>query len=95
MTSGNGKGRMSGAPLELDEIVTIETNDGLRLTFEVVGILEDAEAGTSYAVLVNENDDDASDGTFIVTDLQGNLLEDVSLAQEIIDEFLGHAEDAE
>ena len=94
MTSGNGKGRVSGTPLELDDVVTIETNDGLRLTFEVVGILEDADDATSYAVLVNESEDE-SDGSFIVTDLQGNLLEDPRLAQEIIDEFLGYAEDAE
>jgi len=94
VNSGNGKGRMEGAPLELDDVVTIETNDGKRLTFEVVGILEDADEGKSYAVLVNESEDQ-SDGSFIVTDLQGNLVEDGNLAQEIIDEFLGYAEDGE
>lgn len=80
-------------PLELSEILYIETKDGSELPFEVVGILEDPEDKTSYAVLMHEPAGEG-EGEFIVTDLEGNLLEDEELAQEILDEFLVFAEEA-
>ena len=83
----------TNGPLELSEILYIETKDGAELPFEVVGILEDPEEDTSYAVLMHEPHGDG-EGEFIVTDLDGNLVEDEDLAQEILDEFLVFAEEA-
>ena len=92
MSSNNGETR--GEPLELSEVLYIETKDGGELPFEVVGILEDPDDGTSYAVLMHEPQETDAESEFIVTDLQGNLLEDETLAQEILDEFLVFAEEA-
>lgn len=92
MPSTNGED--PSAPLELSEILQIETKDGVRLPFKVVGILEDEEDGTSYAVLVHEPDADG-EGEFIVTDMEGNLLQDDPLAQEILDDFLALAQDGQ
>jgi len=89
--SSNGE-RPSG-PLELSEVLSIHTKDGEDLPFEVVGILEDPEEKTSYAVLMHEPREEG-EGEFIVTDLDGNLVEDEALAQEILDEFLVFAEEA-
>jgi hypothetical protein len=80
-------------PLELREVLYIRTKEGNDLPFEVVGILSDSEDGASYAVLMHEPQDEA-EREFIVTDLNGELLEDASLAQEILDEFLVFAEEA-
>lgn len=91
MSSNNGEAK--SGPLELSEVLYIETKDGAELPFEVVGILEDPEDGSSYAVLMHEPKD-GSESEFIVTDLEGNLLEDEDLAQEILDEFLVFAEEA-
>lgn len=92
MASNNGEA--TSGPLELSEILMIETKDGAELPFEVVGILEDPDDGTSYAVLMHEPKDEEAESEFIVTDLEGNLLEDDTLAQEILDEFLVFAEEA-
>jgi hypothetical protein len=75
-------------------VLYIETKDGGELPCEVVGILEDPDDGASYAVLMHEPQDDEAESEFIVTDLEGNLLEDDTLAQEILDEFLVFAEEA-
>jgi len=91
MPSDNGEN--SSGPLELSEVLYIQTKDGAEMPFEVVGILEDPEDGTSYAVLMHEAHDEG-EGEFIVTDLQGNLVDDEELAQEILDEFLVFAEEA-
>ena len=91
MPSSNGE--TPAGPLELSEILYIETKDGAELPFEVVGILEDPEDGNSYAVLMHEAHDEA-EGEFIVTDMEGNLIQDEELAQEILDEFLVFAEEA-
>lgn len=93
MPSSNGKDAMSSAPLELHEVVHIETTEGSTLTFTVVGILEDPQANVSYAVLMSDGSDDDEDSQFIVTDLEGTLLEDDAVAQEILDEFLAEADD--
>ena len=92
MSSNNGESK--SGPLELSEVLYIETKDGGELPFEVVGILEDPDDGTSYAVLMHEPQDGDAESEFIVTDLEGNLLEDETLAQEILDEFLVFAEEA-
>jgi uncharacterized protein YrzB (UPF0473 family) len=91
MATENGE---KSGPLELSEILHIATNDGAELPFEVVGILEDPESGTSYAVLMHEPHEEGEEGEFIVTDLAGNLIEDEELAQEILDEFLVFAEES-
>jgi uncharacterized protein YrzB (UPF0473 family) len=89
--------RMTGegpnGPLELREILHIRTKEGTELPFEVVGILDDSEDGASYAVLMHEPEE-PQEREFIVTDLQGQLVEDEVLAQEILDEFLVFAEEA-
>ena len=90
--SDNGDAKTG--PLELSEVLYIQTKDGDELPFEVVGILEDPDEGTSYAVLMHEPKDEESESEFIVTDLEGNLLGDEDLAQEILDEFLVFAEEA-
>ncbi len=82
-------------PLELKEFLTIETDDGRSLEFEVVGTLADEESGETYAVLVHGGDEGEDEAEFIVTDSVGNLLEDDELAQEILDEFLLFAEESD
>jgi hypothetical protein len=91
MPSTNGE--TPSGPLELSEVLYIQTKDGAELPFEVVGILEDPEDKTSYAVLMHEQHAEG-EGEFIVTDMNGNLVEDEQLAQEILDEFLVFAEEA-
>ncbi len=87
MSSPNGESAMPHTPLELKEVLYIETNEGASLPFEVVGILEDPQESISYAVLVHEPETEGEE-QFIVTDLAGNLLENDVLAQEILDDFL-------
>jgi uncharacterized protein YrzB (UPF0473 family) len=95
MSTENGESDQPQSPLELSDILNIETQDGHSRAFEVVGILEDPEDGSSYAVLRHESPDEGED-EFIVTDLDGNLLQDDELAQEILDDFLAFAhEDVE
>ena len=86
-------GENTSGPLELSEVLYIQTKDGEEMPFEVVGILEDPDDGTSYAVLMHEPKEEG-EGEFIVTDLQGNLVDEEALAQEILDEFLVFAEEA-
>ncbi len=57
--------------------------------FEVVGIIEDSDSGTRYAVCYCEPADE-----FIVTSKTGALIEDETLAQEILNDFLDQAADA-
>lgn len=90
MATTNGESDTPRGPLELSETLTIETNEGTMLAFEVVGILQDAQEGASYAVLHHE---DEGQDEFIVTDLDGNLLEDDALAQQILDDFLAFTDD--
>ena len=54
MTTSNGESEEPNGPLELNETLTIETNDGTWLPFEVVGILEESGDAVSYAVLRRE-----------------------------------------
>lgn len=89
-------GETNAGPLELSETLRIATSDGKELPFEVVGILEDPDDGTSYAVLMHEPpNEEEGESEFIVTDLDGKLLDDDELAQEILDEFLVFAEESD
>lgn len=94
MPSSNGESAMPQAPLELKEVIHIETNEGEELAFEVVGIMEDPQESTSYAVLLHEPEGDGEE-QFIVTDLAGNLLENDGLAQEILDDFLTYVHEGD
>jgi len=76
------------APLELRDVLVIETNDGQSLEFEVVGLVEDDE-NNAYAVCYSEKADE-----FVVTDDTGNLLSNDELAQEILDDFFVLAEES-
>ncbi len=67
-----------------------ETQTGERFEFEVVGIVEDSETRTRYAVCYSERADE-----FIVTDDVGQLLEDDALAQSLLNDFLEQAEGPE
>jgi len=69
--------------------LVIETSEGKRLEFEVVGIVEDEEHH-AFAVCYSESADD-----FVVTDEAGKLLADETLAQEILDDFFVFAEESE
>ncbi len=89
MSTPNGESAHPHGPLELSDVLNVETNDGTSRAFEVVGILEDPQAGTSYAVLRHEAEDDEE---YIVTDLEGRLAQQ-ELAEEIIDDFLAFAEE--
>jgi len=92
MATSNGDGEERKDPLELNETLTIETNDGSSVRFEVVGILEDSENAASYAVLRHEGAREEED-EFIVTDVDGNLIDNEVLAQAILDDFLAFAEE--
>lgn len=78
--------------LELKDALFLKTDEGAELEFEVVGIMEDAESAESYAVLLHEANE--SEQTFIVADLHGNLLEDETLAQQVLDDYLIFSEEA-
>lgn len=63
-----------------------EASAGNEQEFEVVGIVEDSDSLTRYAVCYCESEDE-----FIVTDDAGVLLRDETLAQEILEDFLEQA----
>ncbi|HEY1428708.1 MAG TPA: hypothetical protein VGF18_03985 [Candidatus Tumulicola sp.] len=89
MTTDNGE--TAKELLDLSDVLCIQTKDGQELQFTVVGILQDADDGTSYAVLTPQTGDDGEsddDLEAIVTDLHGNLIEDDELAQEILEDFI-------
>lgn len=75
--------------VDLRDILVIETSEGKRLEFEVVGIVEDEEQH-AFAVCYSESADD-----FVVTDDSGKLLTDEDLAQEILDDFFVFAEESD
>lgn len=84
----NGESHREGT-VELRDTVVIETTDGQKYEFEVVGLVEDDQDHT-FAVAYSEQADE-----FVVTDDTGNLLEDEALAQEILDDFFVLAEESE
>jgi hypothetical protein len=54
-----------------------------------MAVVEDEEAGSSYGVAYSSEADE-----FVVTDGNGDLLEDEALAQEILDDFIVFAEES-
>ena len=88
MSTNGGTGNEKAQTLELRDVLVITTNEEKQLEFEVVGLVEDDENHT-FAVLYCEAEDE-----FVVTDAQGNLLEDDDLAQEILDDFFVLAEES-
>lgn len=74
--------------LELRDVLVIQTTDEKQLEFEVVGLVEDDE-NHQYAVLYCEQEDE-----FVVSDAKGDLLDDDTLAQEILDDFFVLAEES-
>jgi hypothetical protein len=96
VTTDNGE--TPKEPLDLNDVLCIQTKDGEELQFTVVGILQDSDDGTSYAVLTPQAPDEAEgddETQAIVTDLQGNLIEDDDLAQEILEDFLEIVEESQ
>jgi len=89
----NGKAKnVPGAnegEIELRDVLVIETTDGRKLEFEVVGLVEDDEHN-SFAIAYSEAEDE-----FVVTDVTGELLSDTELAQEILDDFRALAEESD
>lgn len=61
-----------------------------ELEFEVVGIVADVEAADQFAVCYCESSDE-----FVVSDSVGTLLDDERLAQEILNDFLAHADESQ
>ncbi len=95
MTSSNGQ--VPKSPLEVGELLQLQMEDGSTLEFEVRAILEDSENEASYAVLERDpgvEDGDEAEAEVIVTDLDGNLIDDDELAQEVLDNYLIFAEEA-
>jgi hypothetical protein len=74
--------------VDLRDIIVIETVDGEKHEYEVVGLVDDEEHN-EYAVAFSEAADE-----FIVTDVRGKLLEDDELAQEILDDFFVLSEES-
>ncbi|MBV8197385.1 MAG: hypothetical protein JO101_07135 [Candidatus Eremiobacteraeota bacterium] len=75
-------------PLNIHDTIVVQTLDGGRIEFEVMGLVED-ESGTGYAICYSEKEDE-----FVVTDAAGQLLSDDVLAQEILDDFFVLADEA-
>lgn len=89
----DSNGETPSQSLDLHEVLEFRMEDGSVQTFEVKAILEDTESGQSYAIL-ERSEAEGDEGEVIVTDLQGNLLEDEGLAEEILEEFLVFNEEA-
>ena len=87
MPSRNGESSQN-APLELRDVLVIQTTDEKQREFEVVGLVEDEEKN-QYAICYCEDEDE-----FVVTDAVGTLIADEDLAQEILDDFRAFAEEA-
>jgi hypothetical protein len=87
---------MRATRIELQDRIVVETRPespaeapAEQFEFEVVGIVEDSDSAAQYAVCYSESADE-----FIVTNEVGELLDDDSLAQEILGDFLDQAGDA-
>lgn len=87
--STDGESGQAQRDLELKDVLFIKTTgEDKELEFEVVGLVEDEEHN-AFAVLYCEPQDE-----FVVTDAQGDLLKDETLAQEILDDFFVLAEES-
>jgi hypothetical protein len=88
----------AAARVELQDRIVVETRlqgqspetPAEHFEFEVVGIVEDAESDAQYAVCYSERADE-----FIVTNETGEIIENDTLAQEILGDFLDQAGDAD
>ncbi|GAC1303013.1 MAG: hypothetical protein NVSMB19_12690 [Vulcanimicrobiaceae bacterium] len=69
-------------------MLVIETTDGKKYEFEIVGLVEDDESN-AFAVAYSDKADE-----FVVTDQNGKLLDNDELAQEILDDFFVLAEES-
>lgn len=93
MNNENGHDKRA-TRIELQDRIVVETRPesatqdapAEEYEFEVVGIVEDAESTAQYAVCYSERADE-----FIVTNEVGELLDDDTLAQEILGDFLDQA----
>jgi hypothetical protein len=83
----NGEGTAQGK-VELRDTLVIETTDGQKYEFEIVGLVEDEEKN-GFAVAYSEKADE-----FVVTDDDGKLLDNDVLAQEILEDFFVLAEES-
>lgn len=83
---------MAKVPLDLNDTIVMETRDGQEITFSVVALLEDEETKNTYAVLLHEGESEA-EHSFIVTDPYGALVEDETLAQHVLDDYLLFSEE--
>lgn len=84
MTASNGHGPTG--PLEVGEVLQLRMEDESTLEYEVRAIFEDAETHASYAVLERETGDDG-EREVIVTDLDGNLIEDDDQVRDVLDNY--------
>ncbi len=84
----NGDSADGDGKVELQDVLVIETTDGKKYEFEVVGLVEDDE-GNAFAVAYAQAADE-----FVVTDFKGTLLDNDELAQEILDDFFVLAEES-
>ncbi len=93
MTASNGQG--PAAPLDVGEVLQLRMEDGSTLEYEVRAIFEDAETHVSYAVLERERDGEGdADREVIVTDLDGNLIEDDDLVRDVLENYDVFSEEA-
>ncbi len=83
----DGEGNDDGK-VELRDTLVIETTDGQKYEFEIVGLVEDDEKN-GFAVAYSEKADE-----FVVTDDNGKLLDNDELAQEILEDFFVLAEES-
>jgi hypothetical protein len=93
---GNGQEKRA-ARIELQDRIVVEARPAdaqpeiaaEQFEYEVVGIVEDADSATQFAVCYSERADE-----FIVTNDVGELLDDDGLANDILTDFLDQAGDA-
>jgi hypothetical protein len=95
--SVNNGSRHTAVRVELEDTIVVSSRVGeaqdapLReLEFEVVALIGEDEAEPKYAVCYCETADE-----FLVADIFGKLIEDEALAQEVLNGFLEHADDAQ
>jgi hypothetical protein len=97
MTTDNPPDR-EASRVELQDRIVVETRAENapadapieQFEFEVVGIVEDSDSAAQYAVCYSERADE-----FIVTNESGELLDDESLAQDILMDFLDQSNDSD
>ena len=89
----SSNGQTPHGPLDVGDVLAVQVDDGSTLEFEVRAILQDSETDASYAILERDLSE-GDEGEVIVTDIDGNLVEDEELAQDVLDNYLIFAEEA-